>query len=240
MNVGAVAADLSGAQFANGIDYAFPANTVLAPGARVVVNEAQFRNGSRLSDGGERLTLVAADGTTPIRDFRYGDSAPWPAPPDGTGPSLVLIAPNAAHATDVYHADGTHWRPSLTIGGNPGASDATAFSGDPSADADADGLAALIEYALGTSDADAAQGRAACTLTPDAAQPGSYLFTFQRASAADDVTCVVESSTDLLAWTPATGTPLRIVENGATRSFTYRLTLPGPPPRFFARLSITR
>ena len=45
-----------------------------------------------LDNGGERITVVDADGTRLI-DFTYDDDAPWPRQADGLGPSLELIDP---------------------------------------------------------------------------------------------------------------------------------------------------
>ena len=240
MNVGAAPADLSGAQFANGIDYQFPANTVLAPGARIVVNEAQFLLGSNLSNGGERITLVGADVVTVIRDFTYGDSAPWPAAPDGFGPSLVLRKPSAANATDAYHNNAANWRSSIAADGTPGGSDATTFSGNPAADADLDGLSALLEYALGTSDTNTAQGRDAWSLVRDAVVPGTYLFTHQRAVAADDLVITVEQSTDMQTWTTTGVVVVSAVQSGAIETATFRITPAAGAARTFVHAKVVK
>ena len=240
MNVGAAPADLSGARFSNGIDYQFPANTVLAPGARVVVTEPQFLNGSNLSNGGERITLVGADGVTVIRDFTYGDSAPWPASADGLGPSLVLKNPSAANATDAYHNNAANWRSSVGLGGNPGGSDATVFTGDPATDLDHDGLNALLEYALGTSDTNNAQGLTAWSLVPDAIVPGTWLFAHQRAHAADDIMVTVEQSNDMQTWTTVGVTAISLAQSGAIENDTYRITAPPGATRTFVHVRVVK
>ena len=240
LNVGAVPADLSGAQFANGIDYEFPPNTVLASGARVVVTEAQFLNGSNLSNGGERLTLVGADGVTGIRDFTYGDSEPWPGAPDGLGPSLVLKNPSTANATDAYHNNAANWRSSVAAGGSAGGSDATAFTGNPAADLDLDGLNALLEYALGTSDTDNAEGLAAWSLVPDVVVPGTWLFTHRRAVAADDLVITVEQSTDLQSWTATGVVAVSIVQSGAIETVTLRITPSAGAARTFVHVKVVK
>jgi len=50
-----------------------------------------------------------------VDDVNYGTATPWPAPPDGTGPSLArFIGSN-------YGNDPTNWRASSASGGTPGA-----------------------------------------------------------------------------------------------------------------------
>ncbi len=241
MNIAATYVDLSRAAFSRGIEFTVPANTVLAPGARYVITAAQFENASALSNGGERITLIAGDGTTVIRDFAYSDSAPWPAAADGTGPSLVLINPRTA-ATDAWHDDSTHWRASLAAAGTPGGTDGIPFTGDPTANADADPLTALVEYALGTSDTDPASGLAGYTLTPDPAMPGTHLFTFTRSATAEDAACAVEISTTLApgSWTNAGTVRLSAVQSGNTIAEIWRLTPPPPATRLLVRLLVTR
>jgi len=73
--------------------------------------DGQF--GGKLSNGGERITLLDADGGL-IEQFDYGTDAPWPARANGRGSSLELVDP-AADATD----PGV-WRASGRFGGSPG------------------------------------------------------------------------------------------------------------------------
>jgi hypothetical protein len=241
MNVGEGYVDLSGASFSRGIDYEFPSGTILAPGARIVVTESQFLNESNLSNNGENITLVAPNLTTVIRDFAFGDANPWPEAADGGGPSLVLKNPSAANATDLYEAKGSNWRCSTASGGNPASSDATVFGGTATLDFDGDGLNALLEYGLGTSDTDQLSGSQAYAFTPEPENPGYYVFTYQCSTAADDVTISLEQSTDLTAWTPVDPlTLVSIVESGATTSITYRIAAPLPGDRVFVRLKLVK
>ena len=241
MNIAATHVDLSGAAFSRGIEFTVPSQTVLAPGARYLISAAQFDNGSGLSNGGERITLIAADGTTVIRDFAYSDAAPWPTSPDGTGPSLVLMNPRAA-ASDAWHNDGTHWRASLTIGGTPGGTDGIPFTGTPGANADNDELTALAEYALGTSDMSAASGLTGYGLTPDASTPGAYRFNFTRSATAEDVLCTIEQSTSLApdSWTSAGAIRVSAVQTGGMIAESWQITPPSPGTRLMVRILVTQ
>jgi hypothetical protein len=102
----------------------------LAPGARVCIAEnaaafaARYGAGGmlagqflgNLSDGGEILRMI--DGARNIITiFDYKDIAPWPLPPDGDGPALVLKAP------DLDPTIGSNWRASYSTGGKPGSID---------------------------------------------------------------------------------------------------------------------
>ncbi len=131
------ALDLGGVLLSEGVEYAFPAGTTLAPGAYVLVARAPgaafnayygltnvtvlgpFAGG--LSDSGDRIRAETAGAGTEIADFTYGDGRGWPAAADGAGHSLVPLL------TDVQ-TDGRldlpfHWRASAYLRGSPGAAD---------------------------------------------------------------------------------------------------------------------
>ncbi|MEO7317980.1 MAG: CotH kinase family protein, partial [Chthoniobacteraceae bacterium] len=107
-NLGATPIDLGGAQFTAGVTFAFTGDNALtlAPGAYVVVvaNPSAFaaRNGAgatvvgpftgNLDNGGEQITLKAANNTT-ILDFTYDDA--WYPTSDGNGRTLVIYDPYA-------------------------------------------------------------------------------------------------------------------------------------------------
>ena len=205
-----------------GVTYAFPEGFTLAPLERVVVVKDQGAfatayntagmniapgdfGSTNLANGGEEIAVIAEDGVTDIQRFTYNDKAPWPESADGPGFSLVLIAPQ----TNPDHTVPGNWRASAATGGNPGASDAMDFSGDPSADGDGDSVVAFLEHALGTSDtvasADALPAAAVGLLDPGTGTLDNFLtLTFQRNLAADDVIYEVEVGSDLSAWATAT------------------------------------
>lgn len=99
--------DLTGACFTKGISGCFDPGVVLPAGGFVVVAEdlAAFavefptapapvlQHGGSLSNGGERVTLSL--GPDVLDTVEYDDGAPWPATPDGQGPSLELADPTA-------------------------------------------------------------------------------------------------------------------------------------------------
>ncbi len=233
MNIAASQIELSGVRFTDGINFTFPEGFILGPGERTLVvdNRAAFESAfgsglpiageftGDLANGGEAIELTAADGSL-IRAFRYDDEFPWPVSPDTGGFSLTLIAPES----NPDHADPANWRASLAPGGSPATTDATTFSGDPTADGDADGQAALLEHALGTSDNDPAE-RGQFVLWPGAGGTVSLRFTYNLA--ADDVVLTAEISDDLLHWETATAwTVVARQDLGEGRAL---VTLESPP-----------
>ncbi len=103
--------NIGGVKFSNGIDYTFPANTMLTPGQFIVITShpANFLaaygfaafNGTayagKLADGGERVRLEIGDFQLGILDFAY-DSA-WYPTANGTGASIEIINPLDARPT---------------------------------------------------------------------------------------------------------------------------------------------
>ncbi|MGV3532810.1 MAG: lamin tail domain-containing protein, partial [Chthoniobacteraceae bacterium] len=203
--------DLTGVSFAAGITFTFPDNLLLAPGARILVVrdlaafKAQYGEelpiageySGALDNNGEEIALVAADGSDIFR-FRYDDSRPWPAAPDDQGRSLVFPTPSADPK------DPANWRSSVAVGGAPGTTDRVVFTGNVSEDADGDGLNALLEHALGTSDSDPDSGAVPLVqLEEFMTEQGLQQFltiTAPRNLAADDALLRAEFSTDLQTW----------------------------------------
>ena len=119
--------DLSGFTFPLGITFTFPQGTTMAAGSYLVVarnidtllayygpmNITGPFTGA-LSNSGEAIQL--ADGSSNIVDeVTYGIIDPWPAEPNGTGPSLSLLDP------DLDNSLPESWTASAVINGTPGA-----------------------------------------------------------------------------------------------------------------------
>jgi hypothetical protein len=136
-----VTLDLAGARFTAGIDYAFPAGSLLAPGGYLLVvrgptndHFAVFRAryglaadallagpyAGRLANDGETVTLKTAANGTIIFTFTYGDGRGWPVAAAGAGHSLVPVesARNRQATGALEH--GPNWRASTFLGGSPG------------------------------------------------------------------------------------------------------------------------
>lgn len=124
-NLGSQSVNVSNWCFNNGIDYCFPAGTSIpAGGVFVLARDAQeFANlygfgadgvyDGKLSNSGELLRLLRGNGNLHVL-MAYGSGDPWPATPDGGGPSLELVS-QAGGA-----GDPANWRASTAINGTPG------------------------------------------------------------------------------------------------------------------------
>ena len=126
LNTGLGAVDLSDWSFADGVDVSFPANTVLAAGAYLLVAEdpialaakfpgistgtAVFQYTGSLSNDGETITLTDSS-LTVVDTVSYRAEFPWPITPNGEGDSMQLI--NAALDNDL----GGAWRAGLPTPG---------------------------------------------------------------------------------------------------------------------------
>jgi hypothetical protein len=230
-NVGSGHLLLDGLRFTKGIDVSLTG--ALAPGAAalLVANRAAFemrygtslpilaewQAGDRLDNGGEQVRLRDDAGQI-VREFTYDDSPPWPAPPDGSGASLVLIAP----ASLPDHALASNWRASSTVHGNPGSSDATTFPGGDAA--------ALLSYAV--------RETLPIILLPD----GRLVYAIEINLLADDLDTALDISEDLQSWQSADDlfprTSLGSLHNGFALA-TFTSTAPLPAPRLFLRARIS-
>ena len=127
----AVFEDLGDYAFTDGIDFSFEPGTTLGAREYLVVArdpaalEAAYGiTGAygpftgRLSNDGERLTLANNNGGI-VLSFRYNDTKPWPASPDGTGHALILAKAGGDPE------EGSTWAASTLIGGTPGGPDQT-------------------------------------------------------------------------------------------------------------------
>ena len=238
------AVNLRGAKFTAGLSYDFPDNRdiPLAPGGRLVLAASlynfQLRYGTaipvtgvyfdRLGNDGDTLSLSTSVGTL-LQSLHYSDVAPWPETADGDGYSLVLA--NIAAPTSA-----TSWRTSTTLNGNPGASDATTFTGVATADADGDGLKALAEHFLATSDTNAASG--CSSIVVRRTLDGRATLTFPRRLSADDLTYVVEVSSGLATWSTATTRTAHVNNGNGTATETWTANAATTPQ--FMRLRVMK
>ena len=126
-NVGTETQNLGLARFVKGVNYVFPANTILRPYEYLVLaSDEHYFNlrygfspsgaySGQLDNGGERIVLLDSSGDTLI-SFHYDDKLPWPESADGGGYSLVL-----AHiGLNPDYDNAANWRASQKIHGEPG------------------------------------------------------------------------------------------------------------------------
>lgn len=226
LNIGEAPLSLAGVQFTSGLSFNFSGGTTisgLAPGERGLLvrdraaftfrygQEAaariigEFADDTGLSNGGERLALTAADGST-ILDFSYLDKSPWPTEADGDGASLVLANPFSGPD----HGLALSWQRSVQSGGTPGGADTLRYAEwaaqfgnpDPESDDDHDQRTALLEFADGG--VPNRPERADATAQVSSA-PGdqTVLVSFRRSLAVDELRFDLEISDDLASWQPA-------------------------------------
>ncbi|MDF7799600.1 lamin tail domain-containing protein [Pontiellaceae bacterium B1224] len=200
--------DLTNIRFSNGIDFIYPAGTMLAPGERIVAvaNQAAFlfRYGTntatiageysgKFNNAGERVRLDAADGTV-IIDFEYSDDFPWPESTDGDGYSLIFSGSDPSQPFD--------WRPSTTAGGNPGTTDVIPYSGGD-----------LNAYALAA--------KPTIEFVADA-----FILNVHLNLAADEAVLQYSFSTNLFNWTPSTNLVSRQNHGDGTSSISIQSPYP--------------
>ncbi len=124
-NTGSEPIDISGWSFSAGITATLPPGSVIPGGGRFVLAASAPLFSSvygsspdaiytgKLSNGGEQVTLVDA-GLTVMDTVTYADQPPWPASPDGSGPSLEL------RGLGSDNTDPENWGASTIVGGTPG------------------------------------------------------------------------------------------------------------------------
>jgi hypothetical protein len=107
-----------------------------------------------------------------------------------------------------------NWRNSVAPGGRPGGTDTTSYAAwkiangiaNDAIDTDNDGMLPLAEYGSGgsptASDAARIPSTSIATL-PGPPAPNYVLFSFHWRRGADDLTPIIQESTDLAAWTTA-------------------------------------
>lgn len=191
LNTSQETVDLSGVRFDNGIEVTIPVGTSIPAGGLFLITD--FENETALANDGERITLLAADGSV-IESFRYNDKAPWPTSPDGLGSSLTRVLP----ANDP--SDPLSWRSSIEAGGTPNSVNSFEFAArDPESDTDQDGISGLLEFVFGSSDLNPNNLADLFSIDRD----GPVNLSVQQNRAVSDVSMVIEHSTDLETWTPA-------------------------------------
>ena len=252
-NIGESTLDLTGVRFEAGITFAFPDNTVLGAGKRLLLirNRAAFeaRYGAlvgiqsfeytgRFNNDGEQL-LITGDGQKPIHDFTYNDQLPWPTEADGAGSSLILVNP----ADGPPHGEPASWTTSRHLGGSPGKAEqagltytawaaSNVIKGKPNDDDDRDGLSNYWEFLFG-SRPDLASDAPVFGLTVQSIDVdgvvNDYLFLTFRKNLSANASLTVEVSSDLITWSPdpASIKPVSKTNNGdGTATLTFRFADP--------------
>ncbi len=232
LNISEDTISLASVTFSNGIDFAFPTSATLAPNERIVIVSNQdafttrypsipisqiageFQNLSNLRNGGEVITLNAADSSI-IQTFDYDDSAPWPDTPDGSGPSLVLLRPYF----NPDHNEPLNWRPSLSSNGTPTTTNAgVLFTGSTEAE--------LLTHVTNDVPASVQQ-------LPD----GSFDYTVHLNQISENTEVTLEVSTDLRNWSPISAPATSITPT--TFGFAnHTFIIPSGTPKIFFRKSV--
>ena len=155
-----------------------------------------FKNGTSLSNGGERLHLIDL-ATNNIKEFSFDDNSPWPEKADGEGFSLVLIQPQINPDHSVFN----NWAISASIGGSPGNEDPNELFNPANTDDDKDGLNYFAESTLGSSDQ---VPNSPFTISFDSQK---YLVVkYSKKADIADTSIKLETSTDLISWQGSDGT----------------------------------
>ena len=238
LNISPSTISLNGVRFSSGITWNAPANITMAPGSRRILprRTAAFNlrypgiatlpeyflpAANLLSNTGESLALIDAAGAV-ILSFSYSDRSPWPDA-DGTGPSLVLVAPSL----NPDPSDPLNWRASRSPNGSPATSDAAPLPANPNGDDNNDGISNLMAYATGGTR----------PILSASGPGGTFEAVFVRAPGADVLTSV-DSSPNLASWAPTPATLVsRSTQPDGSELLTLRSSLPPGESQRFLRLS---
>lgn len=129
-NTGSAELRLDGVRFTAGIEFAFPAGAVIAPGEYLLISRADpaaLRThyqipatvrifgpySGALNNDGETVTLKTATAGAEIASFTFKDRSEWPIAADGAGHSIFF----SGSGTMEY---GGNWKSSARVGGSPG------------------------------------------------------------------------------------------------------------------------
>jgi hypothetical protein len=123
--------DLTDVQFNDGINFEFPAATVIKADSFIVLaaNAKEFTNhygfapfgaySGSLSNSGEKISMEDKRANIKFLSITYSTASPWPQAADGEGYSLV---PKLLHMTGDPN-DASYWRASSKKNGSPGKDD---------------------------------------------------------------------------------------------------------------------
>ena len=243
-NIGTTPINMADVRFTKGIDFDFSPETIIEPGAflLIVKNQAAFASrygaglpiagewdlNDKLSNGGENIRLSLGSGTA-IIEFAYDDNTPWPTSSDGGGSSLTLILPTETLPAD--HSNPLAWQASQQTGGTPGVAgpDTSNFElwaqsiglgagASMTGDNDSDGMNNLLEYALDSDPMSGSSHRLPSGATElievDGVTDRYLTLTFRRNLAASELTFTVELSDDLTGWNDNTAIPVLVTNHG--------------------------
>ncbi len=247
LNTGTSTLDLSSLVFDDsvqgiGFDFSTLADPLLPAGERIVLARnslafaARYGNSvnvagnfsGKLSNSGETITLTQAGSI--LLNFAYDDDYPWPESADGDGSTLVLVNPTS----NPDHSLAENWRASCHVNGAPGEGEIVPdLPVDPSADANNNGIADLVDYIL--------EGDPKTSVL--AVGVDDFLtITFTINPKAEMATTAVEYSEDLVGWTSAPDKVAFVSETynaDGTVTYQWRSLTPMTITKQFLRVKVT-